>query len=76
MSDWGPQAYMIMISAPGKFYAGVVADSGSEKIIKAAPIVKYMHGWTIDQVLQYCSRKCWSTKDPRKPTRVGRNGTQ
>jgi hypothetical protein len=44
------------IDAP-HFNAGVVSLNG--KIILAAPIVRYMMGWEIEKVKEYCEKKRW-----------------
>ena len=40
------------------FCAGVVLDGG--KVARAAPILKYMQGWRLKDVFNYCSRKHWT----------------
>lgn len=47
---------LIAIDAP-HFYAGIVAENGRVK--EAADIVKYMKGWTGQQVADYCAQKGW-----------------
>lgn len=49
---------MLTIDAP-HFYAAVVPDEHNRYIRTAAPIVKYMVGWTPDQVREYCAKKGW-----------------
>lgn len=49
---------MIIILAPS-FTSAVIIDNG--KVSKAAPIVKYMKGWTWDTVILYCEEKGWKT---------------
>lgn len=44
------------IDAP-HFYAGIVLED--DVVVRAAPIVKYMRGWTRDKVRAYCQRKGW-----------------
>lgn len=39
------------------FCAGVVL--GQKRVIRAAPILKYMKGWTRDEVLRYARNKRW-----------------
>ena len=46
----------LQIKAP-HFTAGVVVDVGV--VVGAAPIVKYMLGWTEDRVRGYCEWKKW-----------------
>lgn len=48
---------MLLWIDAGYFYAGVVAENG--KVVRAAPIVKYMRGWTTDQVVAYARKKRW-----------------
>lgn len=47
---------MIRIVAP-HFVAGVVIED--RRVVKAAPIVKYMIGWSVTRVLTYCRRRGW-----------------
>ena len=44
------------IDAP-HFYAGVVL--WDDKVVEAAPIVKYMKKWDRDRVRSYCKSKGW-----------------
>lgn len=44
---------MIQIKAP-HFCAGV--ELSDNKVVKTAPIVKYMKGWEADRVSSYCDR--------------------
>lgn len=44
----------------GHFYAAVVVDD-SNVVVKAAPIVCYMIGWTSKRVYQYCRDRKWKT---------------
>lgn len=48
--------FVFTIDAPHFNASGIV-----EKItvIKAAPIIKYMVGWTYDKVERYCDKKGW-----------------
>lgn len=39
------------------FVAGVIF--GDEKVIIAAPIIKYMIGWNMYKVINYCKQKNW-----------------
>lgn len=50
---------LAQIDAP-HFVAGIVLDS--DVVVEAAPIVRYMRGWTRDRVCAYCQRKGWSVK--------------
>jgi hypothetical protein len=45
-----------VIDAP-HFYAGIVLVD--DKVTRAAPIVKYMRGWSRDKVRTYCQSKGW-----------------
>lgn len=47
---------LLSIDAP-HFNAGVVV--GKRYVETAAPIVKYMLGWTPAQVYEYCDKKGW-----------------
>lgn len=49
---------LVRIVAP-HFVAGVIGQRNGA-VITAAPIVRYMVGWTGDQVAAYCSRKGWA----------------
>jgi hypothetical protein len=49
-------ANMIRIDS-GYFCAGV--DLEDDRVVKAAPIVKYMVGWTRRKVESYCRKKNW-----------------
>lgn len=40
------------------FYAGIVARDG--KVIEAAHVVKYMRGWTGQQVKDHCAKQGWT----------------
>lgn len=48
---------MIIIDAP-HFNAAVVLDDNGV-VVRAAPILKYMLGWTAARVVRYCFRKGW-----------------
>lgn len=47
------------IDAP-HFFAGIVLDGGV--VIRAAPIVRYMYGWSRERVRGYCRHKGWRCK--------------
>lgn len=47
---------LVSIEAP-HFCVGIVARDG--KVIEAAPIVRYMKGWTGREVADYCRKKGW-----------------
>lgn len=40
------------------FVAAVVLD-GAAVVVRAAPIVRYMTGWSCSRVLDYCQRRHW-----------------
>lgn len=44
------------VSAP-HFVAGLLVRFG--KVIRTAPILRYMHGWELLDALAYCRRKGW-----------------
>ena len=46
------------IMAP-HFTAGIELDDVSDRVVKAAPIVRYMEGWGIKDVIAYCARRGW-----------------
>lgn len=52
---------MLRIQAP-HFVAGIVIND-FQKVSTAAPIVKYMLGWHVQSVREYCSRKYWQIDD-------------
>ncbi len=60
---------LIIIVGP-HFCAGAVAANGS--IVRAAPKLHYMVGWTRARVEEYCLRKNWWCEDvpPMRPTSV------
>ena len=45
------------INAP-HFCAGV--ETRGEKIIRTAPILKYMRGWKAERMIDYCREKGWT----------------
>jgi hypothetical protein len=40
------------------FYAGIVLQD--DRVVEAAPIVKYMKNWSRDRVRDYCKDKGWN----------------
>jgi hypothetical protein len=48
---------LIRIEAP-HFVAAVVLDG--DRVVRAAPILRYMHGWPAQRVIGYCRRKGWA----------------
>jgi hypothetical protein len=55
-----PEEKVITITSDANpaFCAGVVLRDGA--VIRAAPIVRYMTGWTEDGVSAYAARRGWS----------------
>lgn len=53
----GQQCTMIRICAP-HFTAGLELLNG--RASRCAPILHYMHGWSVGQVLAYCYKKSWA----------------
>lgn len=49
---------LVCIDAP-HFCVGVVLQK--DRVTCAAPVVKYMIGWSLDKVVEYCSKKGWHT---------------
>lgn len=51
----------LVIDAPHFFAALILEQSPAYdiKARKAAPIIEYMIGWTLDDVLVYCDKKGW-----------------
>lgn len=47
---------LIQITSP-YFCAGIELQDG--KVVRQAPILGYMFGWTLDRVKEYCDRKDW-----------------
>ncbi len=48
----------IRADKPVKFTAGIVL--WDDKVIEAAPIVKYMKRWSRDRVREYCGKRKWT----------------
>jgi hypothetical protein len=48
---------MIRITAP-HFTAGLVFQN--DIVVKTAPILHYMNGWSLKQVEAHCKRKKWT----------------
>lgn len=55
-----PQETLEIIDAP-HFHAGLLLRNNV--VYKAAPIIKYMVGWTRPKVVAYVKRKGWSIED-------------
>jgi len=47
---------LMQITAP-HFCAGL--ETRSSVVMRAAPIIKYMKGWTTGKVREYCQEKSW-----------------
>lgn len=45
---------MQVIIDAGHFYAGYDLETG-----RIAPIIKYMKGWTVQEIQDYCTKKKW-----------------
>lgn len=48
---------MLRITAP-RFCAGLVLNA-CDVVVRCAPIVRYMRGWTRENVRYYCRYKGW-----------------
>lgn len=48
------------------FVVGVVIVNN--RVVKAPPIVGYMHGWSLSEVMNYSSRKGWSAIEVSEPS--------
>jgi hypothetical protein len=59
------------VKAP-KFVAGLEASEGW--VVKTAPILKYLMGWSIESVVEYCQRKGWSLEGVEADERQGDSG--
>jgi hypothetical protein len=49
-------------SIDGKFFnAGIVIEkvAGREVVMTAAPIIRYMTGWTLEDVKKYVTKRRW-----------------
>lgn len=49
---------MIRITSPW-FVVGLELHKDSVRVSRAAPVVKYMTGWTLAQVSAYCRKRHW-----------------
>jgi len=54
--DMSTPEFLMRIEAP-HFVAGAEVRDGV--VSRAAPILKYMRGWTFQRVLEYARRKGW-----------------
>jgi hypothetical protein len=52
-----PGTRLFQIKAP-HFTAGIILEDG--KTIKTAPIIRYMKGWSVPEVLHYCRKNAWT----------------
>lgn len=55
---------LIQITAP-HFVAGIVALDG--RVVEAAPILRYMAGWTGQEMVACCRRKGWTWEQATTP---------
>lgn len=49
---------MIIIDAP-HFHAAVVIDDRTLRVVRAAPILRYMIGWDRQRVIAYAAKHGW-----------------
>jgi hypothetical protein len=54
---------LLAIDAP-HFYCGVILCN--DRVIRAAPIVRYMRGWTADRLRRYCQRRGWQVIETKR----------
>jgi hypothetical protein len=47
---------LLTIDAP-HFYCGVLRNN--DRVIRAAPIVRYLLGWNADRLKRYCAKRGW-----------------
>jgi hypothetical protein len=59
----GAGGEMIIIDAP-HFYAAVICKFGH--VVRYAPILKYMRGWSEEHVISYARAKGWTVLIPPK----------
>lgn len=59
---------VVSIDAP-HFNAGVVFDQNTVK--KAAPIIKYMTGWSKEKMVAYCESKGWKVLEHTDTPTIG-----
>lgn len=55
-------SFPAQITAPG-FTAGIVIRRESASVVLAAPIVRYMLGWSEARVKGYCQTRGWKFKE-------------
>lgn len=56
-----PRLLLLRILAP-HFVAGVELFEG--RAVRSAPILRYMMGWTLQSIRDYCKRKQWTLEEP------------
>lgn len=56
-----PRVMLAQVTAP-HFCAGIGIDVERKRVIDAAPIVRWMVGWSADRVHDYCLEKGWQVK--------------
>lgn len=54
-----PPLTLVRITAP-HFVAGLIYDPETDRVTMAAPILRYMMGWSRDMVADYCKSKDWT----------------
>lgn len=52
---------LIRLTAP--YFCCGAEVSRNDTITKAAPIISYMVGWSLDKVRSYCQRKQWTLEE-------------
>ena len=51
-------SHEVLLQIDSKYFcAGLVLSEGV--VIQCAPIIKYMRGWSVERVEQYCDKKGW-----------------
>ncbi len=61
------------VKAPN-FVAGLEASEGW--VVKTAPILKHLMGWSIESIVEYCQRKGWSLERLEANEREGDSGNE
>lgn len=59
-----PRVLLAQVTAP-HFCAGIGIDVEMKTVCDAAPIVRYMVGWTANRVADYCYGKGWTVERVR-----------
>ncbi len=57
LQDENPVADMIIRIVAPRFVAGIILAHG--RIIRCAPILRHMFGWTMSEVVTYCRKRGW-----------------